>query len=837
MKKSKVLLSIILALSLLAVSILPVFAESVTVFDNSSVEGESKIDKGLLKKINEGDKDERFSVIVWYKDINQSKVTEKAIQETASIISKRFELPDNDSSLNYLNSIALSEKVNSLSDDTYNTNEIYIETRRKIASQHYQDLSKSLISKSKISYKNIVFCSRYAPMLIANLTVGEVKNLASVFETDSISEYEEIAYEPATIATASANVSIDDIGIDSDLGLTGNNVKIGMVDIEIYGSLDNGIDLDNDEYVIRYDNGIEMHDYGQVVKVGPTSFHNNNHGIGTANILLTIAPNITLYSTQWDWNYIEVMLDEGVNLINFCMSQNISEYSPSYAYTDSEKWIDHVATYHNVMVVVAAGNKGKLPDGNLGPRVTSPGLANNAITVGSVAEVNSYNNVPNGEDTLLASSSYKNKANGKYGVEKPDVVMPTTQKYGGTSYATPVLTGMLALMLQLSPKLKTNPLALKAIVLASCHRKVKQYTTGVPDDFLSGVQERIEDGITERQGAGVPDAVKIVNIITQGTYGVGTITDLVHSINFEQPSYDAENMNVSLAWFRDNTINNNHTEIINTGTAHNLNLTIMQNDSSIRESNLTHSSSEMCYFPISNTNIKYRIVITNQDANLSNVPFAYAWSTDSTWNTTTKQYGSYYIRNANSNEYLTYNSAASSANLMLELNTINSQNNLNQTHKWALSDGFNTAIQPVFDFNAKNIGSGAVYIDNISRYARIQSGEKLLYFIDHKDGTHSIINILNGDTYALSYDDNRVIWKHINTTADISISEKWYFDKSNYLIGDVNLDGCINYADTVRLSSYLGGLVAFNNLQKYLSDVNQDGNIDYYDELYLTSII
>ena len=64
MKKSKVLLSIILALSLLAVSILPVFAESVTVFDNSSVEGESKIDKGLPKKINEGDKDERFSVIV-----------------------------------------------------------------------------------------------------------------------------------------------------------------------------------------------------------------------------------------------------------------------------------------------------------------------------------------------------------------------------------------------------------------------------------------------------------------------------------------------------------------------------------------------------------------------------------------------------------------------------------------------------------------------------------------------------------------------------------------------------------------------------------------------------
>ena len=365
--------------------------------------------------------------------------------------------------------------------------------------------------------------------------------------------------------------------------------------------------------------------------------------------------------------------------------------------------------------------------------------------------------------------------------------------------------------------------------MASCHRKVKQYTACSNPNYITGTQETISDGITDRQGAGVPDALKMANMINQGTYGIGTITGTNHIINIVQPYYNANNMNVSITWFIENTVNNDHSGVSIVGAEHNLDILVYRNNTILKQSSKEYSSAEMCYFPISNTDYKYKLEITHDDTTQGDVQFGYAWSTDSPVITPEFQYGAYYLRNAETDKYLTYNNAGATNILELELNSITNQNDFSHNHTWVMNNHNYTTIKAASDNGDVQLGISSTYCDTNTRYARTTESEKIYYPLSHSDGTYSILYPIGINVYALSYYNDSAVWICINSTAEITQCEKWYFDKSNYLIMDANADGSIDTTDVTFIQRSLVGLETPTNIQKYLSDVNRNGEMDIMD--------
>ena len=304
-------------------------------------------------------------------------------------------------------------------------------------------------------------------------------------------------------------------------------------------------------------------------------------------------------------------------------------------------------------------------------------MGNNVIAVGAYDDKETS---LTSDDQLYSYSSYKNN-NIKavtFGVEKPDVIMPANILGGGTSSSAPILTSLVAQMLELRPSLAIHPEIIKAIVLASCHRKV----------LPSSTEENIETmfmGLTEKQGAGVADGWIMAAIVCQGTYGYGEInTDDNEIINILQPKYTSSNMNVSLSWIREcsptNTSHNSFSDIF-ASDRYDLDLQIWQGNNLITESANEFSSTEMCYFPLSSDNDNYQINIYPYDQAL-NTRYGYAWSIDSMMAPLLTNSGLFRIKFKNTNNYVQYNSIGDNNSSKIILNSTTNYENLSDEYTW-----------------------------------------------------------------------------------------------------------------------------------------------------------
>lgn len=862
MKKMKKLLSIILVVTLLSISTIPAYAyvddldidpeqkcsETVVEFLHSSNGSELSESTELVAPIDE---EERLSVYVWYKDIDQNEVDAQTKEVTGltpencgkiaplsmSAISKSINFSGSNEEIlaDYIEATAESREVER------DCIETYIMARRQIASEFYQEKSDTIVNTINVRDEHICFKSIYAPMVIADLTAEEIERAANSKEVEIIGYYDESVFEEENIDSAIAITNVDSINAGTSLNLTGSGVKVGLIDSSrpaFSSEVSSGLVLDSTTPTNRTaSNGVVLEDYGNVVVVGSTPAPDSpgtSHPDGTSNSLLSVAPNVTLYCNTWNYNYIEAMISDGVKILSLSMGSGVLESSDDYAYTATERWFDHVVSNHNISMLKSGGNNGnhtgdtKVYDSTTGtykwqygPRVTSPGMANNLITVGAYHESDNVEGHEN-TDELFSYSSYKNSVDGKYGCEKPDVVMPANFNGGGTSNATPFLAGIVALMLELKPDLCVYPQAVKAIVLASCHRKVNQSTA-------LGGQEQIEDGITDRQGAGAPDAKIMAAIVCHGTYGVGINYGVNTDIIIEQPAYGAEKMNVSLTWIKENTGSNSHNSNndITEGTYSNLSLKIYQNNTLIKSSDLSHSSTEMCYFPLSTTDYRYRIGLM-QNYSPTALRFGYAWSTDSMRLTPISFNGIFFIRNRASGRYITNDINASNPNREALAQTVTNQNNFSDAHKWILkTTTYGYTLETGYGTNQLFLGESLEPYSNNSLYSTMTSSTYSMFFLDNYDGTYTILNA--DATKVLTYKSGYMVWETFTNYSSIDDTAKWYFDRVNYLPGDANADGTISILDVTFIQRVLVGLNTATNIQKYLGDANRDGSYDITD--------
>ena len=399
----------------------------------------------------------------------------------------------------------------------------------------------------------------------------------------------------------------------------------------------------------------------------------------------------------------------------------------------------------------------------------------------------------------------------------------------GTSFATPFLTGSIALMLELKPSLSAFPQAIKAIVLASCHRKVEPSERNEPEETL-------EEGITERQGAGVPDVWTMACIISQGTYGVAVLDGQQSTHRFFQPNYNATKMNVSLCWMRDNYRINEGSDVDNTisiGPYINLDLYVNY-DEEQHTSLKSNSSTEMTYFDLDADNNVYEMTVKRNSDYSDAVRYGYAYSTNESYFGTARNDGIYKVKNLLTQEYLTLNPTNNEL-VMQEYSNLDSKQDwiikYNSVGGWNIISG-NASTQGAVAFgDSYDTNSKKIELSNEAVGFSLFSWEGMSLNQDY--GAFRFYTRTGSDAWYIGCDDNNAI---LSSNISSLFSSYWALEKQNYRLGDANADGVINELDKTLVQSYLANSVTLDNKQMFLADVDRDGTVSIIDAYYIEII-
>ncbi len=558
----------------------------------SSTNVNSKISETLAKKFDKFPNSKQY-VYIWYNDIDEKEWDNLAYQKYSFTIeeieAEENRIPDIDSSIfdkdekvsaslikEYISKTAdVRNKVNSMVDE-------YIMARRKAAEELYCKHNSENKKEIGINKEDIVYSSKYSPVTIAKLSKNDVYKIA---ENDMVSSIEYRGYLEIQEESYEGLSAIDADYVRNTLGFTGNGVKVGVID---GGKVGTHTELSSTS----------------ITRLDASGAAVDNHSTNVVRIIAGsngVAPDCSIYSISsytTSEQMIETLISNGVAVIS--MSVNFSRETGNY-YEAVEKWFDHIAYQHNVSLAVAAGNEGN------STVVNPPGLAFNLITVGAY----STNNTASKTDDYF--ETYTNTGNGgQSGCAKPDVIAPTEDTLGGgTSMATPYVSGVIAAMCEYKPTLKTKPALVKAALTASCDRKFT---------------ESLYNGLTAKEGSGSINAKRAIQILSLGRYQYGNYSSSTITKTFSVTSSDTS-ITVGLSWLKPSSISSSShaSSSATVGNSANLKLQVLLPSGSVASSsNITNSSAEMVHFDVS-TYGTYTIKITRIDSNTNSVPYALAW--------------------------------------------------------------------------------------------------------------------------------------------------------------------------------------------------------------------
>ena len=805
MRKHKVMkkcLSICLALLLCA---LPVSIYAAGETAQPAAPAEQKISDTLYEEFarleaqGKNMAEEKISVWVWYKDVNQTQVdnitkartgltvenaaVDYAMPSPALLNSLQNEEPGSQAQMQaYLAATAQARALETQRADTL------IMTRREVAREQYNTKSAAIIEETNLDEDDIIFKSQYAPAIIMKMTKEQITGVIENQNVEFIDLYVEPSATPCSVESTKETLNLNKIY--AQIGLTGQDVKVGMFE---YDAPWDDPELDPSRVTIVGDN---------VTQGG----HPQHVAVVMAGRDTGIAPNILLYATNSNYANIEALITSGVKVIN------ASWGTWAYGYTSLDRWFDHIAAQHNLLLVCSAGNE----ENKDRVFVRSPAMAFNTLAVGGYDDKDTGSNTL--DDQLRPYSSYNHS--GSY---KPDVVAPTHNYSGGTSTAAPIVTGIVALMLELKPSLAYQPHLIKAILLASCQRKVLSHA--------GSMDETMDQGITRTQGAGAVDAWNAICIISQGQYGYGTLSS-EESRHFVQPSYGASHMNVSVAWLCNNTASGDHSDINNVtaGTQHNIDLQVYRGNTLAGSSALANSSTEMAYIPLSSTSAEYELRLYKEDeTNTESVKYAYAWSTN---NMTYKESAStvqsaptdgfFYIRNQNNGQYLTVDESTGQVTSAAFSGGRNQQWIIDKADNTRFTIKTRSLTRPGNLSKAVN-GNGAV-IDTDTEYP-IQFSR-----------------LSSTGAYAITYWTGAV---HLQLMDEVlqwasrgaPVNFQWHFERIGYQKGDVDLNGVLNIMDVTLIQEYALETDLLNDDQLYLADMDNSGTVTIMDAILLQMML
>lgn len=478
----------------------------------------------------------------------------------------------------------------------------YIRTKREIASGMYKEYNRSVINKVNIDDSQIMFLSTLTPSAILKLSINEIRAFAELDEVTDIQLYEEPYGDPPSVDDHKTAMHMNEI---NNYDLKGRGVNILMTDHNyVRSDLNNFSDIQTPNNI---KNVIDEHNY-QPYNLNVLPYNSSEHANMVARFIEIFAENACMYVTSlisstnlqdMEW----AIIHDDINIIN--ASANYSTPS-SYYTSQSVRWFDALARRHDLILIASAGND----ISNNVSNVISPACGYNSIAVGA------YQTNGNLDQDTMFNYRYNPTTGTTLPTYKPDVVIPN----GGTSGAAPQLTGVVAMLMEYEPTLKTQPEAVKAIILASSHRKVISYS--------GDTQETIESGLTQKQGVGAVDAYHALRTVILNNYDTVTtpddIDDFTHTIT---PQFD-DDINVSISWMIDSDITGtSNFSNFTLGTVCDIDLDVSKNNTLIGSSTKQNAGKQMVYIKNAEQNQTYTVGLSSHSAtSISPSKFGIAWS-------------------------------------------------------------------------------------------------------------------------------------------------------------------------------------------------------------------
>lgn len=460
----------------------------------------NKISKELEKLIQK-DPNKKYPVAIWFKDIDFTEIETQAKESLKIYDLKKADNKD-------------SQKV--------------IEEKRKLARERYINHNKNYKDKY-LKDAEILFISRYAPFIIVNMKPGKIKNLA---KNEDIAYFQLVNDSPKVDETKYSIPNINAAYLRDNLGLSGAGIKIGIV--EMYYADKSNEELSDRKIIFDVSDEAASADTGiHATKVAGIIVGKKQGIVPDAIVYMAAAKN-----RIEDYEKIEWLIDQGVNVINYSAGYT----ADAGLYSDMAKWIDHISFQHNITFVKSAGNGGE------GSYITDPGMAYNALTVGSICENDSANEPYWEDDSFSAYSSYL-ESEGGY---KPDLTAPGEGidvaglgSGNGTSFSAAHVTGVIAQILQAKPDLKSKPAALNALLKAgTTHKTADDY-----NDYT------LISDYSNKEGAGVIDAKGALITARSDNYVQlklrGNSFPYIQTINVDSAS---GTVRVVLNWLKQNTL-------------------------------------------------------------------------------------------------------------------------------------------------------------------------------------------------------------------------------------------------------------------------------------------
>ena len=698
MKNSKSLLSVLMVLVIIMVSVAPTFAVVAPEDAAPIVQPYNKINEFLAEKMASVSDDELIPVWVWMTDIDVDKLEQDIEIQTGltyqKIIDAKAELSANKAiSSNNIVSKADGE-ISSLASfdknvDTYlnatkakrlriaEDTEAYFDAKKSLATAMYTSANTTKISQLGIAESKVNFKSRLTPTFVAYLTKDEITETAesdNVLEVGYFDEYDQELEVPQQTQNSESDeeqtelptldVSTLHTGVKEAIrhdealqkyGVTGAGIKVLHVDFGYVRS-----DKVNFDFIPNPDNihnliDEELYEVTDVSNIPipelpETGKINVSHANTSVSYLQAFAKDVEIYSvakpSAYDayneehntsintLNDVEFAItDIHVDLISSSCNDGWEEYAISF----SARWYDAIVSTYNIPLISSAGNNNNSERHSYDFPI-APANGYNSIGVG----VYRYRtNAMENDYTYTQSTTDQTRV-----TYKPDLVVAmdsysigTKSYFGATSAGAPVVSAIVAMMMELDPSLKGQPEIIKSILMASCHEKANSS----PLDQAINYQENMEDGLTPKQGAGKVDVLRALNIVAFGTYGYVTIAPTANyvyapSIYLNSDVYGDSNeiypLNVSISWLRENVANSNveNDNDITLGTKHEINLKVSytnQNADDVKVSETVNSGKQLVFYenPVLDKDYRIRIYRGENDVNNNEgVLVGYAYS-------------------------------------------------------------------------------------------------------------------------------------------------------------------------------------------------------------------